>query len=148
MYLAGGQAMLPTTGARTRYLALALASRKLIDSLLTFVESNQQQPQDPQLGVALRQFVDSLETTKAGNNLFGELPSQPPFSHYEQVLTLQEALESFGDGDIENELSGVLDERSDITTRKQRANKAIEFFYALENRALNHYNQQMGTRDL
>jgi len=138
--------MFPTTGARSRYLALALASRKLIDSLLLFVETSQQ---DPQLAAALAQFTRSVEITRAGSNLFAAAPGQPSFSHYEQVLILREAMESLreNDRDVVASLSGVLDEASDIKKRKDSANKAIEFFYALENRALNNYNQQIGARE-
>lgn len=135
--------MLPNTGDRTRYLALAVASRKLIDSLLLFVESNQQ---DPQLASALTQFADALNFTRAGNNLFSA-SNQVAFSHYEQVLTLQEALKSLQGRNIAAELSGVLDGSSTEENRKENACNVIDFFYAVENRALNHYNQQIGTRD-
>jgi hypothetical protein len=135
--------MLPTTGARTRYLVLALASRKLIDSLLMFVESNEQ---DPKLAPALAQFADALKRSRAANNLFSA-SNQATFSHYEQVLTLQEAMESLQGRNIGAELSGVLDEASSVETRKQVAARVIDFFYAVENRALNSYNEQIGARD-
>jgi hypothetical protein len=135
--------MLLTTGTRTRYLALALASRKVIDSLLLFVESNQQ---DPQLAPALTQFADALKLTGEKKNLFSA-SGQAAFAHYEQVLTLQEAMESLQGRNVAGELSGILDETSHIEMRKQNANKVIDFFYAVENRALNNYNQQIGARD-
>jgi|ERR1700723_1356128 len=135
--------MFPDTGARTRYLSLALASRKLIDSLLSFVESNRQ---DPQLASGLSQFATALTLNRAGNNLFST-PNQASFSHYEQVLTLQDALKSLSGRDIAAELSGVLDDTSNIENRRKNAKSVIDFFYAVENRALNNYNQQIGMRD-
>jgi hypothetical protein len=95
----------------------------------------------------LAQFIGSLAAVNAASGLLTVPLTQPAFSHYEQVVTLKEVLGSLKHRDIAAELSSVLDEKSDEVTRKANASRAIDFFYALENRALDGYSRQADTRD-
>jgi hypothetical protein len=137
--------MMPTADSRSRYLLLALASRNLIKSLLTYVEQGQA---DAQLQPALDDVADSLRASKDANSLFGPVPTESPFRNYEQLLILKEAVEALDDNSIGEKLPHVLTDSPERDKRRTDVAEAVEFFYALENRALYHYNRQIGARDV
>ena len=137
--------MMPSTDSRSRYLLLALASRNLIKSLMTYVERGQA---DDNLRLALEDVAGSLRASKDANSLFGPVPTESPFRNYEQVLILEEAEKAVHDNNIGEKLSHVLNGSPERDERRAGTASAIEFFYALENRALYHYNRQTGARDV
>lgn len=130
--------------ARSRYLALALASRKVLHSLERCVKNGQS---DPQLESTLRQLIDSLRDANQENNLFGPAPSESPFTNYEQVMTLEEVVGDMHGQDILANLSSLISAQGNEISRKRNAEEAVKFFYALENRALHHYSHQTGSRE-
>jgi hypothetical protein len=140
-----GASVMPSTDSRSRYLVLALASRSLIKSLLVYVDEGHA---DAQLEASLNDVTESLRASKDVNRLFGPIPTESPFRNYEQVMILEEAEEALNVGDIGDKLSHALRNSPDRETRRRSVEDAVEFFYALENRALHHYNREMGARDI
>jgi hypothetical protein len=128
-----------------RYLALALASRKALRSLNQYVK---QGTVDAQLQNIFDQVVESLKATKNDNNLFGLMPTESPFTNYEQVQTLEEVENEHKEIDIVSKLSQPLASYPDEKQRRSEAGPVIEFFYMLENRALHLYSSQIGSREL
>lgn len=126
-----------------RYLALALASRKALRSLNEYVKLG---TVDDQLQKIFDEVVQSLTATKDANNLFGLMPTESPFTYYEQVQTLEEVESE--QKDIVEKLSRRLGSYQDESKRRNEAQAAIEFFYMLENRALHRYSSQIGSREL
>jgi len=126
-----------------QYLALALASRKALRSLNDYVK---QGVFDVELRKIFQEVVSSLKATKDNQNLFGPIPTESPFTNYEQVQTLEEVENEHQD--IVNKLSRPLEPYSDEDRRRSEAEPAIEFFYMLENRALHRYSNQIGSGEL
>jgi hypothetical protein len=140
-----GVKTMPGTDSRSRYLSLALASRTLINSLLQYVEQGRA---DDQLQPALNDVAESLRASSDTKSLFGPVPTESPFRNYEQVLILDEAKKALNLGNIEEKLSQALTNSPERDVRRRDVTETVEFFYALENRALHHYNRQIGARDL
>ena len=132
--------------SRSRYLALALASRKALRSLGDYVKEG---TIDEQLQRMVIEVVECLKATRDANNLFGPTPKESPFTNYEQVLTLDEVGSDLKDQniDIVEKLSHPLNSHLDEDSRRRDAADAIRFFYSLENRALHHYSSQIGSRE-
>jgi len=101
---------------------------------------------DDQLRRALEDVVESLNATNDQTNLFGAPPKDSSFSHYEQVSALEEVMAALKDKDIVRHLSHLL-VVADQEEREHDINEAVEFFFALESRALHHYNRQIGARE-
>src|SRR5690349_14936138 len=74
---------------RSRYLALALDARKVIDALIVFVD---QETREEGLNSSLQEVIDSLQNTEK-KDIFSPLRNRSAFSeYYEQVRTVHEAL--------------------------------------------------------
>ena len=127
-----------TPESQSRYLSLAIASRQVISALRRYQQGG---PLDQKLRDALSTLINALNESSDENNLFGPMPTDSPFTRYEQVMTLREVIEDFKDRQILKKLSGLL------RTPDQDAKEPIEFFYTLENRALHHYNSGLLSRD-
>jgi hypothetical protein len=130
---------------RSRYLALALASRKVLHFLDRYAKSGET---DPQLESTVRELIDSLQHANQVNNLFGPVPNDSPFTNYEQQMTVEEVVTDMQDQNIPETLSNLISARGDEASRKRDAARAVKFFYTLENRALHHYSRQVGSREL
>lgn len=135
--------MLAESEVRSHYLSLALDVRKLIDSLVFFVEKDQR---DEALDSGLRGFLESLKSVSAPLGIFSLLETHPVFGYYEQMLTLEEVKASLRDTDIAADVAAVLDPKGDPDAQKKNAYEAIRFLSALEGRALNHYAQGIGAQ--
>lgn len=135
--------MLAESEVRSHYLSLALDVRKLIDSLVLFVEREQR---DESLDSGLRGFLESLKNVSAPVAIFSPLEGHPVFGHYEQILTLEEVKSALRDTNIAADVEAVLDPKGDLNTQKRNAYEAIRFLSALEGRALNHYAQGIGAQ--
>jgi len=131
--------MHPTSESQSRYLSLAIACRQLIGSLRRYQEAGG--PLDQEFKKSLESLLSALRESRDENNLFGPMPTDSPFTRYEQVMTLREVVEDFKDKHIPEKLSDLLD------TPHQDVKEPIEFFYTLENRALHHYNSGLLSRD-
>jgi len=130
--------MHPTSESQSRYLSLAIACRQLISALRRYQEGG---TLDRKFQASLQAFLDALHESSDENNLFGPIPTDSPFTRYEQVMTLKEVIADFKDKEIPRKLSAVLE------TPRQDVKEPIEFFYTLENRALHHYNSGLLSRD-
>ncbi len=130
--------------SKSRYLALALASRTVINSLQHFQSEG---VADQQLERSIEDVLESLRATRDVNNLFGASPKQSPFAHYEQVLTLGEVDQALKGKNIVDKLAQIFTANDNDEERKKNVSEAVEFFYTLETRALHHYAQQVGSRE-
>jgi hypothetical protein len=133
-----------TAEARSRYLALALASRNALRLLDNYVNEGKT---DAQLEVTLKEVLGSIQATREETNLFGPIPDESPFTNYEQLLTLDEVVKNLEDRNIVDNLTNLLSTEGDENSRRRNAEEAVKFFYALENRALHHYSRQIGSRE-
>ncbi len=136
-----------SSDARSKYLALALASRKALRSLDDYIE---QGTRDAQFENTVNEVIESLKATRATRdalNLFGPVPKVSPFTNYEQLLTLEEVVSDLKDQDVIENLASLLAADASEESRKRNAAEAVKFFYTLENRALHHYSRQIGTRE-
>jgi hypothetical protein len=130
--------MHPTSESQSRYLSLAIACRQLIIALRRYQEGG---TVDRKFQESLQGFLEALRETSDENNLFGPMPTDSPFTRYEQVMTLKEVIADFKDKEIPQKLSKVL------VMPSQDVKEPIDFFYTLENRALHHYNSGLLSRD-
>ncbi len=136
-----------SSDARSRYLALALASRKALHSLDAYIEQGKR---DAQLENTLEEVIASLKATKATRdavNLFGPVPKVSPFTNYEQLLTLEEVVSDLKSQNVIENLVSLLTPDANEESRRRNASEAVKFFYTLENRALHHYSRQIGHRE-
>jgi len=130
--------MNPASESQSRYLSLAIACRQLISALRRYQEGGQL---DRKFRDSLEGLLHALEESRDEANLFGPMPTDSPFTRYEQVMTLKEVYEDFKDRQIPEKLSDLLG------SAHQDVREPIEFFYTLENRALQHYNSGILSRD-
>jgi hypothetical protein len=101
---------------------------------------------DQQLERSIEDVLESLRATRDANNLFGAPPTQSPFTHYEQLLTLEEVANALRDKNIVDKLAQVFSANGE--ERERNVSEAVEFFYKLEMRALHHYSQQASSREV
>ena len=121
---------------RSRYLALALDARKVIDALIIFVEDG---AHGADFDSSLQGVIDSFRE----KDVFSPLRNHLAFSeYYEQVRTVNEALKPDDRGLIVQKLSTVKSNDVDIDRRKQDAYEAIKLLSAIESRALYYYRPQ------
>src|SRR5258708_18632584 len=95
---------------RSRYLALALASRKALHFLDLYIKSGKT---DPQLESTVKELIESLRDSRQENNLFGPVPNESPFTNYEQVMTVEEVEADMQDQNISETLSNLISARGD-----------------------------------
>lgn len=124
--------------SRSRYLALALDARKVIDALLSYVETGNSSPQDL---AALDDAVGSLESIKDGTQLSRQTHSHLAFDHYEQVTTLDQVRTGHDREQIIDDLLVIKTAPAGQEPTRAAATRAIQFFFAVESRALQYYNR-------
>ena len=127
--------MLLQSQQNSRYLALALKIRKLTDSLITLVEK---ESENPLLQGSLKEVLASLENVGESTSV-KSLRDRGEFGRYENVVTINEVVKAEDRRVLVQKLHEVLG----ATTKRQRnesALDAIQFFDALERRALYHYS--------
>ena len=123
---------------RSRYLALALDARKVIDALIEFVDKEKR---EEGLDQSLQEVIDSLQTKK--EDIFSPLRDRLAFSeYYEQVCTVDEALKPTDRAKIVEKLETVKAKQATLEKQKQDAFDAIKLLSAIESRALYHYRPQ------
>ena len=130
--------MYPSSESRSRYLSLAIASRQAIGALRRYQEGA---ALDEKLRDAIATLIKALQQSSDEANLFGPMPTDSPFTRYEQVMTLREVIEDFRGKQIPQKLSALLQ------APHQDVGEPIQFFYTLENRALHHYNSGVLSRE-
>jgi hypothetical protein len=125
---------------RSRYLALALDARKVIDALIVFVDQEERQPG---LDQSLQDAIVSLQDVQDNKDIFSPSRNRLAFSeYYEQVRTLQEALNPAERRQIVETLSTVRDQSADLVKQKDDAFEAIKLLSTIESRALYYYRPQ------
>jgi hypothetical protein len=117
--------------SQSRYLSLAIACRQLIRELQRYRETGNV---DKELRASLSDLLGLLQEPTGERHLFGPIPTDSPFSRYEQLLTLREVYSDFREKHIEQKFLAVLEAPG------EDIREPIDFFYRLENRALQRYN--------
>jgi len=116
-------------------LVFALRIRKLTDSLIALVEEGQYPPDlNKGLRAVLASLAGSGERTKVRS-----LRNRGPFGHYENALTISEVVKAQDKAALILKLKTVMSSKT-RAERRASALQAIDFFDALEGRALYHYN--------
>ena len=120
---------------RSRYLALALDARRLMDVLIPFVDSGKR---NESLDTAVREAIGALTsvTEGAGTNV---VHSNLAFDEYEQVRTIDEIKNQEGRKTVISDLERIVGPDTGKPQR-QAAMRVLEFFFAVESRALQYYN--------
>jgi hypothetical protein len=120
---------------RSRYLALALDARKVIDTLIVFVDQGER---EEGLDQSLQEVIDSLQLRE--EDTFSPLRNRLAFSeYYEQVRTVGESLDR---AVIVEKLETVKARQATVEKQKQDAFDAIKLLSAVESRALYYYRPQ------
>jgi hypothetical protein len=121
---------------RSRYLALALDARKVIDTLIVFVDREER---EEGLNQSLQDVIESLQAKK--EDIFSPLRNRLAFSeYYEQVQAVGEALTNRAE--IVEKLETVKANQATLEKQKQDAFDAIKLLSAVESRALYYYRPQ------
>jgi len=124
---------------RSRYLALALDARKVIDALIVFVDQDRR---EEGLDGSLQEVIDSLKSTEK-KDIFSPLRNRSAFSeYYEQVRTVHEALKPEERGQVVQKLLTIKSNEGALDEQKEDAFQAIKLLSAIESRALYYYRPQ------
>jgi hypothetical protein len=132
------------TEVRSRYLALALDARKVIDPLMNYFETGKS---TAPLIESVQEAAESLQSIDDPIRFSQPTHSKLAFEHYEQVLMLEEIRPSKDRGELINDLNALLADSDDLK-KKEAAYRLIEFFFAVETRALQYYSRPPIARDL
>jgi hypothetical protein len=125
---------------RSRYLALALGARRVIDSLIVFVDMDRR---EDDLDQSLREVIVSLEAVTEKKDIFSPDRNRLAFSeYYEQVRTVEEALPPAEKLRIVEKLRTVEAKQASAEKQKEDAFDAIALLSAIESRALYYYRPQ------
>jgi len=128
----------------SRYLSMALASRKLMKHLDLFNETGT--PDELMLG-ALRNLLAVMDTSWQTDNSFAPVPGRSPFGRYEQAIIVNEVAEPFDSKVVSQKLKGILDGTIQAAERGSAVHDINEFLYDLENRSLHAYSEQSNKRE-
>ena len=125
---------------RSRYLALALDARKVIDALIVFVDTDER---EDNLDESLQEVIESLQAVTEKKDIFSPARNRLAFSeYYEQVRTVDEALKPEERAQIVRKLLTVKAMQADMQAQKSDAFDAIKLLSAIESRALYYYRPQ------
>jgi len=128
--------MFAKSGDYAGSLSLALGSRLAIKSLAASRDSTQL---DARVQSTVIDVVTSLNAITTQGPLFQHLTAPSNFERYEQFELLAEVQSAFHDRNLVTRLSAILTD-ADTAERKKNIDLAIDFFTALESRALQRYN--------
>jgi hypothetical protein len=129
--------MLSTLSDNTTSLSLALDARLAIKALNVYRKDG---VSEDRLQKAIGDAIKSLNALSSGSSLFDNITSSSPYESYSQIQTLREVQSEFADDHLADKLAASLG-HTDVATREKSVDFAINFFVALENRALRKYNQ-------
>jgi hypothetical protein len=133
--------MLATMSDNTNSLSLALDARTAVKALNVLRKSGGEA--DSELKTAMEDALISLKALNSGAPLFASLSPSSAFENYEQIQTLQEVESAFPGVDVQAKLATVTND-NDPAQRHVGITFAIEFFSALEKRALQKFNRSYG----
>lgn len=131
-------------GARSRYLSMALASRRLMNSLDSFTQTGER---DEPMVEALKNLLTIMDTGWQTSNSFAPLPGQSPFGRYEQALVVNEVAEPLDSLDVRGKLGRIVEGRIPRADLEAVVSDINEFLYDLENRALYKYSEESSERE-
>jgi len=121
---------------RSRYLALALDARRIMDVLIPFVDSGKR---NESLDIAVKEAIDALGSV-SGDSATSPVRSNLAFDEYEQVLTIDEVKGQEERKEVIADLRQIASSK-DSGTQQEAAMRVLEFFFAVESRALQHYDR-------
>ena len=124
------------TEVRSRYLALALDARKIIDRLMNYYETGES---TGLLMESVLEAAQSLQSIVDPAQFSHPSVSRLAFEHYEQVVTLEQVRRWKDQEDVIKDLYAVLQPVGDPNEKKDAAYRAIQFFFEVETRALQYY---------
>jgi|NGEPerStandDraft_6_1074524.scaffolds.fasta_scaffold102779_2 hypothetical protein len=133
--------MLSTLNDNTYSLSLAFDARKAVKALMAFKRDGLKK--DDRLKSAVEDVIASLNALNSGTPLFAHLSSASCFQSYEQIQTLQEVQTALSDDRLTEKLQNLIAEPPGELLNES-VDSAIQFFTAVENRALQKYNQAFG----
>jgi hypothetical protein len=128
--------MAPAPVSRDNYLTLALFSRNVIDGLRDLVESGKRRRQ---LNEVLPEAIESLQAATDGQQGSLKGGGLKMVQNYDQVRTINEVFPKKQDRNQMIRTLKALQTGGQPTSQRDAAIRAIEFFYAIENRALRNY---------
>jgi hypothetical protein len=123
---------------RSRYLSLALLSRRTIEGLRGVTTGL---PVKPDLNASLKKLLAGV--TSAGDSAFVKrLEASGAWTRFEELSTLDEVKAETGTDGLSEIVSSVLNDRNE-ELRIQNAKLLIRFLTAVEGRALQRYTDSM-----
>ena len=131
--------MLTDYEARSRYLALALEARRLMDLLLVFVHTGERATD---LEPSVRNIIDALQSTGDAEHLLASLQqTRPLFRNYEQTTTLDEILGVDQRRLLAEKLEVLITEGNSRAVQEESAIETIHILYEVEGRSLHYFNE-------
>jgi len=124
--------------ARSRYLALALQSRKMIELLLEFVQAG---TRPSNFEGSARELMTSLNSASTPELLLRSLHTNLPLQNFEEATTLDEAIGSEGKKALAANLELLIAPLADSRSAHQSAMDTIHLLYDVETRALHRFNE-------
>ena len=131
-------------GSRSRYLSMALASRKLMNRLDSFASTGEL---SESMVEALTNLVTIMDTSWQTSNSFAPVPGNSPFGRYEQALIVNEVVGPLNLHDFRGKLARIAEGTIQEADRGATVREINEFLYDLENRALYKYSEESSERE-
>lgn len=122
------------SAVRSRYLALALDARRILDLLVPFVECGQR---GQALDTSVKDVIEALQSLDGPFDIKA-IHGRLAFDEYEQVMTLDEVRTAEGRKGVISDLEAIL-ETDNLVDNRIAATRVLHFLFALESRALHHY---------
>jgi len=132
-----GEKMAPNS----RYLTVALDIRKISDSLIRLAEEG---IKPPSLDDSIRQLVVSLQNVGEKTSVKA-LRERGAFGRYDSLRAVTEVIKPEQRNQLIGKLQAVMSSTS-AALQRENALDAIDYFDAIERRALYHYNHSKDER--
>jgi hypothetical protein len=126
--------------SRSRYLSLALTSRRAINSLRGFASG---QSLDRELGAYLKSLLAGVDQ-KSGSDFVSHLQESGAWTHFEELSTVEEIERETGTSDLVVVVSSILSEADEAS--RENVKRLISFLTAVEGRALQRYTESTELR--
>lgn len=123
--------------SRSQYVSLALFSREIIEALLELVRTGSRE----RLSRALPNAIESLEAATDSRSAALSSAALRMATSYDQVRTIDELFPEQARREMIQTLQSLSAEGTDPADQRNRAIKAMDFFYRIENRALRNCRQ-------
>ena len=124
--------------SRSRYLSLALLSRRTIEGLRAISPGS---PVEPGLDESLKKLLAGV-ADEGGTAFVSQLDASGAWTRFEELSTLDEVRAETGTKRLGEIVSSILNDRNE-ELRIQNAKLLIRFLTAVEGRALQRYTDSM-----